>query len=240
MQIESWLLKVSISLERGDIFQHKAVLSYLTLTYSCHLLPSCLQVAFKMAQDRNLGPTWPQLGSSWAQLGLILRPKMSISCGRGCIFWRFGDMRLETSEIAWRWPPRAAQEGPRAPQEPQGGPKTAPRATKMAPRRPQDGPETAPRRLRVASKSLSNSTLCYLNFNISQNAPKTAQAPPQGAPRGPQGAPKRPQEARKRPPRSPKTHQRGPQEAPSWTWKWAFHVRGLHFSFILIINDDHK
>ena len=47
-------LKVAISLQRGAIFQHKAVLSYLIFTYSCHVLPSCLQVASKMPQDRNL------------------------------------------------------------------------------------------------------------------------------------------------------------------------------------------
>ena len=66
--IGCWLQKVAISLQRCAIFQHKGVLSYLTFTYSCHVLPSCLQVAFKMAQDRNLGPTWPHLG-------LILAPK---------------------------------------------------------------------------------------------------------------------------------------------------------------------
>ena len=61
--------KVSEFVESGAIFQHKAVLSYLTFTYSCHVLPSCLQVAFKMAQDRNLGPTWPHLASSWLPRG---------------------------------------------------------------------------------------------------------------------------------------------------------------------------
>ena len=71
----SWLLKVAISRGRGDIFQHKAVLSYLTFTYSCHVLPSCLQVAFKMAQDRNLGPTWPNLAPSWPHLGSQEAPK---------------------------------------------------------------------------------------------------------------------------------------------------------------------
>ena len=90
--IESWLLKVAIPLKRGDIFQHKAVLSYLTLTYSCHVLPSCLQDAFKMAQDRNLGPTWAQLGPIGPHLGPIFTPKKSISCGRGCIF-HFSTMR---------------------------------------------------------------------------------------------------------------------------------------------------
>ena len=108
---ETWLLKVSISLQRGAIFQHKAVLSYLTFTYSCHVLPSCLQVALKMAQDRNLSPTWPhhglilapkrpprwlkiatwaQLGPTWLHLGLILAPKR---------------------------PPRGPQEAPKRPQE---------------------------------------------------------------------------------------------------------------------------
>ena len=99
-----WLLKVAIPPERGYIFQHKAVLSYLTFTYSCHVLPSCLQVAFKMAQDRNLGPTWPHLAPSWPHLGSQEAPKrlprgpqevarshsftikMSILCGRGSIF----------------------------------------------------------------------------------------------------------------------------------------------------------
>ena len=63
-----WLLKVSISLQRGAIFQYKAVLSYLPFTYY-------LQVGFKMAQDRNLGPTWPHLGPILASAWLARRPQ---------------------------------------------------------------------------------------------------------------------------------------------------------------------
>ena len=94
--IKCWLLKVSKRLQRGAIFQHKAVLSYLTFTYSCHVLPSCLQVAFKMAQDRNLGPTWPHLGrllvpkrlprgAQEAPRSSILIVKISILCRRGSL-----------------------------------------------------------------------------------------------------------------------------------------------------------
>ena len=64
----SWLLKVSKTLESEAIFQHKALLSYLTCTYSCHVASKLPPRWLKMA-------TWAQLGPTWLHLGLILAPK---------------------------------------------------------------------------------------------------------------------------------------------------------------------
>jgi len=138
-----------------------------------------------MPQDANLTPSWSQLGASWVQLCLILPTKMSISCGRGCIFRHIGDLRLKTPQVASRWPeeaPMRPQDGPRRLQE---GPKTVPREAKMAPRRPQDGSKTAPSRIQ---KQL------YVSFT--SRSPKMP-------PRSLQNPPKEPQEAPKEPPRGP-------------------------------------
>ena len=56
-----------ISLERGDIFQHKG---HAMLT----CLEDALQVASKMAPRRNLTSTSPNLGPSWPHLGPQDRP----------------------------------------------------------------------------------------------------------------------------------------------------------------------
>ena len=150
--INSWLLKVAISLQRGAIFRQVAF----KLPSSCHLVgyvgPSCLQDGSKTPQHRNLTPTWTQLGPTWPHLRLTLIAKMSILCWRGCIFQLFADMRLKMSKVTSRWPrepPRWPQDGPK---NSKGSPKTAPRAPKMAPRWPQDDPQDVPRRLQVASK----------------------------------------------------------------------------------------
>ena len=74
-------LKVAISLENGGIFQYKVVLNYFTFTYSCHVLPSCLQLASKLPPSCLKIATWAQLGPTWSHLGLILAPKRP---PRGC------------------------------------------------------------------------------------------------------------------------------------------------------------
>ena len=81
-------LKVSKTLESEAIFQHK---SHAMLAY----VEDCLQVAAKMAQDRNMGPTW-------LHLGLIFLAKMSISRGSGGIFKHFGELLFKMSKT----PPR--------------------------------------------------------------------------------------------------------------------------------------
>ena len=121
--------------------------------------PSSLQDGSKTPQDRNLTPTWAQLGPTWPHLGPILATKISISCGRGCIFALFDDKRLKQCKVTSRWPREAPKTPQERPKSPQGGPKTAPRGSKMAPRWPQDGLKTAkfhPSSLQVASKLASS------------------------------------------------------------------------------------
>ena len=65
-----------------------------------HVRPSCFQDGSKTPPDRNLTPTWAQLGPTWPHLGLIFVAKMSISCGRGCIFQLFGELPFKMSKIA--------------------------------------------------------------------------------------------------------------------------------------------
>ena len=90
------------------------------------------------------------------------------------------------------WAYLGSQVGPRAPRQPQDGPKMAQDGPKTAPRRPkmaQDGPKTAPRR--------------------PQDGPKTAPR----APRRPQDGPRRPQDGPKTAPRAPRQPQDGPKMA---------------------------
>ena len=93
--IKTWLFKVSKTLQRGAIFQHKAVLSYLTCTYSCHVASKLPSRWLKIA-------TWAQLGPTWLHLGLIL---CSQEAPRG-------------AQEASKRPPRGSKRPPRGPKKP--------------------------------------------------------------------------------------------------------------------------
>ena len=73
--LDDQLTNGPISLERGAIFQHKAVLSYLTCTYSCHVASKLPSRWLKIATWAQLGPTWPHLGSQEAPKRLPRGPQ---------------------------------------------------------------------------------------------------------------------------------------------------------------------
>ena len=142
-----------------------------------------------------------QLRPNLAQLGPILTPKMSISCGRGCIFKPSAICVVRRP----RWPqdgpniastcPRIAPRGPmRAARRAQGGPRAAQEGSRESPRWLQDDPKTLPSRFHVPS--ISHFMGAYL-----PNPPKGSQDPPRATPGTTQGPlPGRP----KRPLREPK------------------------------------
>ena len=105
--------------------------------------------SFKRAEDRNLTPTWPNLGPSWTPSG---RPN-PVKTNGFCMFLLLHRFASQDAQDDPKTAPRAPQEASRRPREVPKGPE-----------RPQDGPQddpkTAPRRLQGASKTHSKTTLC--------------------------------------------------------------------------------
>ena len=151
-------------------------------------------------------PTWPQFG-------VILTPRLSISCGRGCIF------KLSAICVVRhpRWPqdgPGMASRCPRtAPKDPMTAARKAqgrPRAAQEEPRENlrwlQDGPKTFPSRFHVPSTS--RFMIAYLENppTGAQDLPgqpprthlRTPRRPPQETPRAPQESPREPKKRPKK------------------------------------------
>ena len=149
-------------------------------------MPSCLTSCRQLASRCLRSGLQAIKKPSWTHLGSILGVKMSISCGRGCIFKHIAFSVLRSPKIAQDGP-RWAQDGPR----PQDGSKPhlkrflnylilifLKRAPAETPRCLQDASKRPPRGPQEASKSLPRD--------------------PQEAPRGPKRLPKGTQDASKR------------------------------------------
>ena len=92
------------------------------------------------------------------QLGPILDPKMSILCGRGCIFQEFIYFRFKAPKLAARGPERARRGSKRAPTGPERRPRRGQggqEGLKEGPEWLQDGSKTAPSRCQVAASFFS-------------------------------------------------------------------------------------